>query len=173
MRTPIFFICIMMCFVSAAQNNNQPPCSSPQASQFDFWLGDWNLTYNDTLHASNHVEKVMGVCTVQENFYDPNTNYNGKSWSVYNKNYNIWQQTWIDDQGGYIALTGGMQGDSMVLTTQEKNVHSSISPTGKIVSRMVYHNITKDSFDWEWESSGGSGNTWKNNWHIHYTRKNS
>ena len=156
-----------------AQNTNQSTCSSPQAMQFDFWLGDWNLTYNDTLHATNHIEKIMGSCAIQENFHDPNTNYNGKSWSVYNKNYNVWQQTWIDDQGGYIDLTGSKQADSMVLTTAEKTVPANVSPTGKIVNRMVYHNIQKNSFDWEWESSSDSGQTWKNNWHIHYQRKNS
>ncbi len=120
MKSILFPVCIMICFAVAAQNNGQSPCAAPQASQFDFWLGDWNLTYNDTLHATNHIEKIMGGCTVQENFHDPNGNYNGKSWSVYNKNYNQWQQTWIDNQGGYVALTGGMQGDSMVLVTSEK-----------------------------------------------------
>ena len=79
----------------------------------------------------------------------------------------------MDDQGGYIALTGGMQGDSMVLTTAEQTVPANISPTGKMINRMIYHNITNDSFDWEWESSTNGGDTWKNNWHIHYTRKNS
>ena len=164
---------MVICFSIMAQNNNQPACASPEFTQFDFWIGDWNLTYNDTLHATNHIEKIMGGCTVQENFHDPNTNFNGKSWSVYNKNYNQWQQTWVDDQGGYIALTGGIQGDSMVLTTAEKTVPANISPTGKMINRMIYHNITNDSFDWEWESSTNDGSTWKNNWHIHYTRKNS
>ena len=172
MRKLIFFVCMMICFASIAQNKNSP-CSALEASQFDFWIGDWNLTYNDTLHATNHVEKIMGGCTVQENFHDPNTNYNGKSWSVYNKNINQWQQTWVDDQGGYISLTGGMQGDSIILLTAEKKVPSNISATGKIVNRMVYHNITKDAFNWDWESSTDGGNTWKNNWHIHYSRKNS
>ncbi|MEP6464844.1 MAG: hypothetical protein ABJB05_01000 [Parafilimonas sp.] len=172
MRKLISFVCMMTCFASIAQNKNLP-CSAPEASQFNFWIGDWNLTYNDTLHATNHVEKIMGSCTVQENFHDPNTNYNGKSWSVYNKNYNMWQQTWVDDQGGYIALTGEMHGDSMVLATAEKTVPANISATGKMTNRMVYHNITKDAFDWDWESSTDGGTTWKNNWHIHYTRKNS
>jgi hypothetical protein len=110
---------------------------------------------------------------VQENFSDPNTNYLGKSWSVYNKNYKMWQQTWVDSQGGYIALTGNIIGDSMVLVTSEKNVPKAISPTGKIINRMVYGNITKNSFDWNWESSSDGGKTWKINWHIAYKRKDS
>jgi hypothetical protein len=72
MRKLVFFICMMICFASIAQNKSSP-CSTPEASHFDFWIGDWNLTHNDTLHATNHVEKIMGGCTVQENFHDPNT----------------------------------------------------------------------------------------------------
>jgi hypothetical protein len=113
----------------------------------------------------------MGGCTVQENFNDPNGNYIGKSWSVYNKNYKMWQQTWVDNQGGYIALTGGMQGDSMVLITPERTVPTNISATGKIIMRMVYHNIKPDSFEWDWEGSTDGGKTWKSNWHLNYQRK--
>jgi hypothetical protein len=108
----ILVILSFLTLKSSAQNNS--PCSLPEASQFDFWLGDWNLTWNDTLHGTNHVEKIMSGCAVQENFTDPKLNYIGKSWSVYNKNFRQWQQTWVDNQGGYIALTGGMQGDSMI-----------------------------------------------------------
>ena len=171
MRIFISFLLIVFSFSLVAQKNNPSPCSSPEASQFDFWIGDWNLTWSDTLHGTNHVEKIMGGCTVQENFSDPNTNYLGKSWSVYNTNYKIWQQTWVDSQGAYIDLTGGMIGDSLVLTTAEKAVPKTVSPTGKIISRMVYENITKQSFDWNWESSSDGGKTWKTNWHISYKRK--
>ncbi len=162
---------MILSFELMSQTNNQSPCSSHEAAQFNFWLDDWNLTYSDTMHATNHVEKIMGGCIVQENFNDLHGNYMGKSWSVYNKNYKMWQQTWVDNQGGYIALTGGMQGDSMVLTAPERMVPASMSPTGKIIMRMVYHNIKADSFDWEWEGSTDQGATWKNNWHIHYDRK--
>ena len=171
MKSILFIFCIMMSIQLEAQNNNQQPCSAPEASQFDFWVGDWTITYNDTMHATNHVEKMMSGCTVEENFKDLHTNYTGKSWSVYNTNYKLWQQTWVDDQGGYIALTGGMQGDSMVLTTAERTVPTKISPTGKMINRMVYFNINKNAFDWDWESSTDGGKSWKSNWRLHYYRK--
>lgn len=171
LRSMMFFLSLA-CLNATAQINAQP-CSSPEASQFDFWLGDWTLTWSDTLHGTNHVEKIMGGCTVQENFTDPSINYLGKSWTVYNKNYNHWQQTWVDNQGGYIALTGGRAGDSMVLTTAERSVSGNLSATGKIISRMVFYNISSDSFSWNWEASTDGGKTWKINWHIQYRRKNS
>jgi hypothetical protein len=168
----IFWIALL-CIgtLNAGSQNNRPPCSLPEAAQFDFWLGDWQLTWSDTIHGSNRIEKIMDGCTLQENFVDPHINYVGKSWTVYNKNYKLWQQTWVDNQGGYIALTGGKIGDSMVLTTPERNVPVNISATGKIINRMVFFNIRPDSFEWNWEASIDGGKKWKVNWHINYVRK--
>jgi hypothetical protein len=166
---------MILCFcfsglVVAGQNSN-PPCSTPEARQFDFWVGEWNAFWKDSLRGSNRIEKMFGNCTIQENFIDPKTNYLGKSWSVYNSNYKIWQQTWVDNNGGYIHLTGGMVSDSMILKTMEQNVPSNVSPTGKILSRMVYYNIKPNSFDWSWEASTDGGLNWTPRWQIHYERK--
>jgi hypothetical protein len=165
-------ILIMLLLASNTSFAQNPvPCSAPEASQFDFWVGDWELTWNDTLHGTNKIEKMWGNCTIQENFTDPNTNYWGKSWTVYNRNYKIWQQTWVDSQGGYIALTGNKTGDSMVLTTAERNVPEKISKTKKMINRMVYYNINSNSFDWCWQSSIDGGKSWTPAWLIHYKRK--
>lgn len=165
-------IIIFISFTAKAQNQNQQkPCSAPEASQFDFWVGDWIATWGDTLHGTNRIEKMFGNCTIHENFSDPRIGFLGQSWSVYNTNYKQWQQTWVDNQGGYIALTGGMVGDSMILTTAERTVPVKMSPTGKLISRMVYYNIKPNSFDWSWEASTDGGRTWKTNWLIHYKRK--
>jgi hypothetical protein len=126
----------------------------------------WNLTWNDTLHGSNRVEKMFGNCTIHENFSDAAKVFLGQSWSVYNPASQQWQQTWVDNQGGYIPLTGGMQGDSMVLKTAERQ-----TPKGIQQMRMVYHNIRADSFDWSWDASTDKGLTWKTNWKIHYERR--
>ena len=82
MKIMLLFAGSFLFVYSYAQKNKQPPCFLPEASQFNFWLGDWSLTWSDTLHGTNHVEKIFGNCTVQENFTDPNTHYFGKSWSV-------------------------------------------------------------------------------------------
>ncbi len=41
----------------------------------------------------------------------------------------------------------------------------------EIHQRMIWYNISKDAFDWNWEASTDGGKTWKVNWQIHYTRK--
>jgi hypothetical protein len=41
----------------------------------------------------------------------------------------------------------------------------------KIMQRMVFKNITPNSFDWSWEASKDGGKTWQVQWPIKYTRK--
>lgn len=151
-----------------AQNiAGQKPCSSPAATQFDFWVGDWNLTWNDTSKGTNSITKIMDGCTLHENFFDPVLNYKGESWSVYNPAIKMWQQTWVDNSGGYIVLTGKFENGEMTLETQPRKL-----PDGKEqIARMVFHNITAESFDWRWEASADNGASWKVNWLIHYRRK--
>lgn len=159
----IIFLCFLHFQLHAQQSTT--PCSAPEASQFDFWVGNWDLTWSDSLHGTNHIEKLYGNCTIHENFADPHSNFLGQSWSVFNPASKLWQQTWVDNQGGYIVLTGNKEGNKLILKTQER-----VTQKGKQQMRMVYENITPASFDWRWEQSTDSGATWKTNWLIHYKR---
>lgn len=118
---------------------------------------------NTETKATNHVTMDLGGFVVHEHFKMPG--FNGESWSVYTPATKKWRQTWVDDSGSYIALVGGWADGKMTLTT----VANPAAP--KSLSRMVFTNITKQSFDWNWEKSTDSGATWKLAWHLHYTRK--
>lgn len=169
MKKCIFFaLIIFFAFSSHGQNsNNQKPCSAPEASQFDFWVGSWDLSWNDTSHGTNTMQKIMDGCAVNENFYDPAMKYSGSSWSMYNPQLKIWQQTWIDNQGGYIALSGKFENNEMTLTTQPQKLPNE----KEIISRMVFYNITPANFDWRWESTKDNEASWQTNWLIYYKRK--
>ncbi len=150
-----------------AQTGKPKPCAAAECSQFDFWVGEWNLTYNDTVHATNYITKEMSGCVIHEHFDDPAHAYKGESWSVYSPAKKIWQQTWVDDQGACIVLTGEFKDGKMTLFTQPVAM-----PDGSTLqNKMVYYNITPNSFDWDWEATTDEGKTWKNNWRIHYKRK--
>lgn len=161
---------ILILFTSvyaSAQGTAVRPCSAPESSQFDFWLGNWNLTYNDTVHASNEITKELEGCVIYEHFKDPSGGLNGYSWSVYNVTTKQWQQTWVDDQGGYIVLKGTMQNGVMTLMTDPFVNKKGV----KVQNRMIYYNIADKSFDWNWESTQDDGKNWSVNWKIHYERK--
>jgi hypothetical protein len=154
--------------ISKAQTNS--PCSTPEASQLDFWIGEWKAEWKDSegnvQTGSNTISKILGGCVVEENFSTGDNSFIGKSYSVYNTTKNIWEQTWVDNQGSYMDFTGGMNGENMILSRRV------INKLGKeIIQRMVFSEITKKSFTWNWESSNDDGKTWTLNWQIKYSRK--
>jgi hypothetical protein len=166
MKHLILCLFILAAYTAPAQNTASP-CTSPECRQFDFWVGDWDLVYSDTMHAQNHITKDMNGCVTHEHFDDPANKYKGESWSVYNPQTKLWQQTWVDNLGAYIALTGKFENNAMTLLTQPKPYKD-----GKTIqNRMVYKNITSVSFDWVWEATTDEGKSWQPNWVIHYTRK--
>jgi hypothetical protein len=167
MKKLILAIAPFLVLTTAVAQNNQPRCAAAENKQFDFWVGEWALYSADTLTGSNSVYRIMDGCTVQENFSNPKTGYIGKSWTVYNPLSKQWQQTWVDNQGGYIPLTGTFENAKMTLTTPARRL-----PNGKETSsRMIYYNISNDSFDWDWQATTDGGVTWNSNWKIHYVRK--
>jgi hypothetical protein len=77
-----------------------------------------------------------------------------------------WKQTWVDNQGSYLDFTGEFKDGQMILGREVQKKDGT-----KIMQRMVFKNITPNSFDWSWEASNDGGKTWQVQWPIHYTRK--
>ena len=170
---PLAFFALFLTSIIVTPVFSQPgePCSSPQSAQFDFWIGDWEVSWTDsggnTITGTNRVEKRFGGCVIQENFTDPSTGFEGTSWSVYIPVEDQWKQTWVDNQGGYLDFTGAFDGETMALSRK------STRGATPFHQRMVWYNITNDELDWNWERSDDDGDTWILLWQIHYKRKAS
>lgn len=149
----------------SAQEKRPAPCSQPEAQQFDFWIGAWDLAWGEGAGGRNVIEKTLGNCVIVENFDgSPATPLRGMSVSTYNARLQQWQQTWVDNQGSYLDFTGGWQDSRMVLQ-REATVDGS-----KVLQRMVWFDITPDALRWNWERSVDDGATWEVLWAITYTR---
>lgn len=155
--------------------SDQPaPCSAPEASQFEFWLGNWNLSWpaeqtggepGSTATGTNRIEYRFGNCVVEENFATSDGAFQGHSVSVYDPNAGRWKQTWVDNTGGYLLFEGGMAGDEMELRT------ATVERDGeRIVQRMVFSEISGDSLTWRWQGSRDGGESWNDLWTIDYVR---
>ena len=146
-------------------SEQQQPCSTPEARQFDFWLGEWDLTWGEDGRGSNRITSRYGGCVIEENFNGaPSMEFQGMSVSTYNPKIQKWQQTWVDSQGSYIHLTGEFEDGKMVL------INKPPTSDGQVLFRMVFYNITEDSFEWDWERSEDGGENWELHWQIHYQR---
>jgi hypothetical protein len=148
------------------------PCETPEARQFDFWLGEWDLTWpaeqtggvpGQRATGSNHITRLFQNCVIEENFATADRSFLGHSVSVYDEQAGIWRQTWVDSAGGYITLTGGFDGERMELATEPRD-------DGMVFQRMVFHEIEADSLEWAWQGTRDGGVTWNDLWNISYQR---
>lgn len=90
----------------------KPPALPPEARQFDFWLGKWDVTNPAGQPAgTSRIESVASQAALLENWSGT-----GKSLNAYNAAKKQWQQFWVDNTGGVLELAGGIVDGNMVLT---------------------------------------------------------
>lgn len=137
----------------------------------DFWVGEWDVRWDATPGqaagvGTNSITRELGGCVIHEHFNGGETTQNllGESFSMYHSPLGRWRQTWVDNQGGYFALVGGVDGDKFVLE------NSRLSEQAPYL-RMVYEDVTPNSLTWRWQRSTDAGATWVDAWVIHYTRR--
>jgi len=150
-----------------ATDSVETPCTQPEARQFDFWVGAWDLTWQGEkgdVHGKNTITALYDQCVIKEEFQDPTGGFRGMSVSVYDTKTEQWRQTWVDNKGGYLDFVGGFKDGRMILSRSMKRNSKTI------MQRMVWHNIKQNSLDWNWERSDDVGKTWKLLWQIHYNK---
>ena len=168
-------VLLLTCLAGARQNNSAAqtkPCAEPEQKQFEFWVGEWDLTWpgnnpGQTDHGTNSVQRILEGCIVQENFSGAAAMHlRGQSVSIFDASARKWKQTWVDNEGAYLDFVGEFKDGQMVLARE------AIRPDGtKALQRMVFKNITHEEFDWSWEASKDGGKSWTVVWPIHYKRK--
>ncbi|UKN03652.1 hypothetical protein K6119_09015 [Paracrocinitomix mangrovi] len=136
---------------------------------FDFWVGEWEAHWTGAngkkFVSYNKVEKTLDGKVIQENFRDSVNHFYGTSVSVLSATDSLWHQTWVDNKGGYLELVGTVNKDLRVFQTRGEVKNNKI-----VMKRMLFYNITPNSFTWDWEISTDGGKTWKLNWQIKYIR---
>ncbi len=144
--------------------------SSSDSTLFDFWVGNWELTWTNAsgeiAHGTNHIVRILDNRVIQENFLSGDGKLKGMSLSVYNSQNKTWHQAWADNTGSYFDFVGKAEGDKRIFMTKMKEVKGK-----KIIQRMVFYNIKKDTLTWDWEMSNDGGDSWQLQWRINYKRK--
>ena len=162
--------------ITTAQLHAQTPMNTAAQAPdlFDFWIGDWSVTWKgaDGSPGSgrNRIARVLDGTVIEETFEETpdgkSPPLKGHSLSVLQKATGKWRQAWADNRGGFFALTAQVDGDKRMFVTD------SVRKDGKdTAQRMVFHEIRKDSFTWDWESTSDGGATWRLQWRIEYKRR--
>ena len=91
-----------------AQDAAQPdPCSGEAFKQFDFWLGNWDVTTPDgNLAGENLITREENGCLILERWRSA-AGGTGQSYNFYNPATKRWRQVWVS-QGGMIDYEGGL-----------------------------------------------------------------
>lgn len=123
-------------------------CCTEKYSQFDFWIGTWEVTNPDGSKAgTNTIIKSQENCLLQENWASANGKVTGTSNNFYNYKTNQWEQIWVDNRGGILHLKGNRIGNQMILKTDEE-----FNENGE----PFYHRVT-----WTLNSDGSVRQYWE------------
>jgi len=176
MKIPGNFICFVLLLAGFFTNSvlAQTALSSlDPENYFDFWLGKWEVSWEEANgtagRGTNHIYTILNDKVLLENFEileGNNKGFKGKSMSVYQPARECWKQAWADNNGGYYDFTGIFTDEKRIFQTEVNEL-----PDGRrFVQRMVFYDISEDSFTWDWESSQDGGKNWSLNWRIFYER---
>src|SRR3954466_12878103 len=91
-------------------------CESVEHRQFDFWVGHWDVYVPSGKKAGeNRIEVIADGCALLEQ-WSGGGGVTGKSLNIYDTSDRRWHQTWVDNSGTLLMLTGAFVDRSMVMS---------------------------------------------------------
>jgi hypothetical protein len=143
-----------------------PPCSGPEHRQFDFWIGEWDVTRPGGAAAgTNRITSILGGCVLHESWKAANGPHAGQSFNIFGRD-GRWHQTWVDNGGLLLELVGGLERGRMVMAQDRPG------PDGKVARHEIsWERLANGQVKQHWRSSDDGGQTWRDVFVGIYTRK--
>lgn len=172
---------------SSPEASEASRCDSPEAREFDFWIGDWaidqQLRGRDgswiRLPAKTSVSSILQGCAILERWegevqffwedMEAPEPLEALSVRAYDPTSASWRIHWMDTRSPrfgepYVGGFDGSRGEFRRTTS---------SPDGERASRIVFTRLTKDSLHWELAVSSDEGKTWRPLWIMKMRREGS
>jgi hypothetical protein len=132
------------------------PCDAPEYRQFDFWIGDWEVSAGEQPAGTNSIHPVHGGCALQENWQGTGAGgISGSSFNIYDRSTGQWHQSWVDASGTLLLLDGGLVDGNMVLSGSRP-----AQAGGTALHRITWTPNEDGSVRQLWESSLDGGGSW-------------
>ena len=113
-RTACLAASLLICVSSLADAEIQGPCSAEPYRQFDFWLGEWEVTVpSGQVAGHNSITLGQQGCVLVEQWRGVKGT-GGQSYNYYDNTLDQWRQVWVSP-GIIIDYVGGLEGSAMVL----------------------------------------------------------
>ena len=144
-----------------------PDCSAPEYRQFDFWVGDWEVTARGRVAGTNLVTKRDDGCVVHEQ-WNGSQGSTGESWNFFDRSTGLWHQVWIDGTGGVLRFSGRYADGRLAMTGE------STAPDGStVLHKLTFYNNAEDGTVRQvWEQSKDGGSSWTVVFDGLYRRRN-
>jgi len=111
-------------------------CPDPEFRQFDFWLGDWDTFESDHSEpgsiARARVTPIAAGCAIHE-LYEQTDGLIGDSILSYDAVRKVWQQTWVDNRGSLLVISGAFKDGAV---TMEGEMH--LRNGNKVLQRITW-----------------------------------
>lgn len=145
------------------------PCQGmPEFSQFDFWLGTWDVRLSDGKRVgTNRITKEQGGCVLVEN-WTSGRGGTGISLNYYDPDAQQWVQNWVDAGGSLITIRGGLQDDGSMLL---EGFIQSVGQAGKHAFRGRWTVLDDQRVEQFFEESQDDGATWSEWFRGFYSRR--
>jgi hypothetical protein len=151
MRLPTGLLVLWLTMNLAAQT---PPPLPPEARQFDFWVGEWEVTGPaGKLAGRSKIELIAGGAGVLESWTGAG-GASGRSLNAFNPVRKQWQQYWVGSDGTVLELSGGLVDGRMVLSAD------SDASGQKRRERITWTPNADGTVRQHWEQSADGGQTW-------------
>lgn len=167
MRTRLHsaLIAISLTMNLGAQTPPSPPPLPPEARQFDFWVGEWEVTNPAGKVAGvNRIEIIAGGAGLLEQWSGA-SGYTGRSLNAWNPAKKEWQQYWVGSDGGVLELNGGLVDGRMVLSA-DREVEGK-----RRIDRITWTPNADGTVRQLWGQSSDDGKTWTTAFDGLYRRK--
>ena len=93
---------------------------SAEHRQFDFWIGEWEVTSARGQKAgTNRIERMLGGCVLYESWTSAGPS-RGHSFNIWDPGDNKWHQTWVDNSGTFLRIAGGIINGEMVMEGERR-----------------------------------------------------
>lgn len=150
---------------------NAFPCVKiPEARQFDFWIGEWNVqdTKSGYPVGQSSIQLVAGDCLILENWTALGVPNNGKSMNYYDPQTRKWEQVWVGSEGGGVQkYVNGEYKDGAMRFTYE-----TTEPDGKkVTGHFIFYNQGKNQVRQYQDKSYDNGATSQVVYDFTYIRK--
>jgi hypothetical protein len=150
--------------IAQLRKNNAPCTADVNYRQFDFWIGEWNVTSNGQPVGKSSIRLILDSCLIFENWTGMKE---GKSFNMYDVTTGKWKQTWVDYSGAWTEFIDGEYKDGKMVfhTRNDKQTDGTF-----LMRRLSFFNLDNNHVRQFSEQSKDNGVSWSVEYDFLYTR---